>query len=118
MNQQKIDELRDYYDTTDTSDQMDGGTWETDVEDNPMITTSLRLPKDVLDWVRAVAAAEHVKPTALIRQWVEEQHQGDYRIRRASGQDMKVEQRLRRLEHAVFDDSNVLTSPNPRSPSE
>jgi hypothetical protein len=72
---------------------MEGGRWETEVDPDPMVTTSLRLPKSLLDWIRSQAAAEHVKPTALIRQWIEE--------RRASG-DQSVAARLARLENHVF----------------
>ena len=39
---------------------------------DPMITTSLRLPKSVLDRVRLLAARDGVKPTALIRRWTEQ----------------------------------------------
>ena len=147
MDKQQIDELRDHYDNTDTSDQMDGGTWETDVDPNPMVTTSLRLPKDVLDWVREQAAEQHAKPTALIRQWIEQRRafsQGAHRL--AIGElagiqgasellaaplplggnrtrfhhptfPSGIEQRLQRLEHAVFDDSDSIVTA-PRSPSE
>lgn len=47
---------------------------DTDPEDahDPMITTSLRLPKSVLDRVRLLAARDGVKPTALIRRWTEQ----------------------------------------------
>lgn len=100
MTNQKIDELRGHYDATDTSDQMDDATWETDVDPNPMVTTSLRLPKDVLDWVREQAAEQHTKPTALIRQWIEQRRAGHRAIAPSA-----VEDRLQRLEHAVFDSS-------------
>ena len=40
--------------------------------DDPMITTSLRLPQSVLDRVRLLAARNGVKPTALIRRWTEQ----------------------------------------------
>jgi hypothetical protein len=39
---------------------------------DPMITTSLRLPQSVLDRVRVLAARDGVKPTALIRRWTEQ----------------------------------------------
>jgi hypothetical protein len=52
-------------DTPDTPDP--------DQEDanDPMITTSLRLPQSVLDHVRLLAAQHGMKPTALIRRWIE-----------------------------------------------
>ncbi|MDN5915042.1 MAG: hypothetical protein L0I76_08035 [Pseudonocardia sp.] len=117
MNKQKTDELRDHYDTTDTSDQMDGGTWETDVDPNPMVTTSLRLPKDVLDWVREQAAEQHTKPTALIRQWIEQRQAISRRPHKlvTGGRPAELEERLQRLEQAVFEGSEDLVQA-PRHP--
>ena len=93
MNEKDLARLREHYDTTDVSDAIDRGKWETDTQSDPMVTTSLRLPKSVLDWVRAEAEAQHVKPTALIRQWIED--------RRSANSD-PVTTRLERLEAAVF----------------
>ncbi len=63
---------------------------------DPMITTSLRLPKSLLDWVREQAAAEHTKPTALIRRWIEQRRDDDSLT--AGGATARIE----RLEQAVF----------------
>lgn len=41
-----------------------------------MITTSLRLPRSLLAWVRTQAAEQHVKPTAWIRELLEQQRAG------------------------------------------
>ncbi|MFC0434097.1 CopG family transcriptional regulator [Kutzneria buriramensis] len=49
---------------TPTPDQEDAN--------DPMITTSLRLPQSVLDRVRVLATRDGVKPTALIRRWTEQ----------------------------------------------
>ncbi len=92
----ELNEIRDHYDTTDTSAEMDEGVWETDVDADPMVTTSLRLPKSLLDWVRAQAATEQVRPTALIRRWIK-QHRG------REGEAGNVTARVARLERAVFD---------------
>jgi len=73
----RIEELRDYYDSHDTSAEMEQGQWETDVVDDPMITTSLRLPKSLLDWVRDQAGAEHAKPSAWIRALIERTRTGN-----------------------------------------
>lgn len=73
MNDCEMSELREHFDATDLSGDIDAATWDTDVDDDPMIVTSLRLPKSLLDWVRARAEAERTKPTALIRRWVEDQ---------------------------------------------
>jgi predicted DNA binding CopG/RHH family protein len=72
MNDQ-IKKMRDYADDVDLSDEIEQGHWETDVTDDPMVTTSLRLPKSLLDWIRARAAEQHVKPTAWIRDILEQQ---------------------------------------------
>ena len=62
-----------------------------------MVTTSLRLPKSLLDWVREQSAAQHVRPSGLIRQWIEQ--------RRDAGGAAGIEDlaaRPERLEHTVF----------------
>ncbi|MGQ0779138.1 MAG: hypothetical protein ACT4NY_32785 [Pseudonocardiales bacterium] len=88
----RIDELAEYYDTHDTSAEMEHGHWETDTVADPMITTSLRMPKSLLDWVRAQAEAAHVKPTALIRRWIEQQR----------AEETNLDARVSRLEQVVF----------------
>jgi len=67
------DELRDHFDVTDLTDAVETATWETDVDPEPMIVTSVRLPKSLLDWLRERASTENVKPTTLIRRWIEDQ---------------------------------------------
>ena len=96
MDERKLAQLRDYYDTADLSAEIEHAHWETDVEPDPMVTTSLRLPKSVLDWVRQQAETEHVKPTALIRRWIEEQ-----REERAKDVSGRLERLVERLEVAV-----------------
>lgn len=94
MTPDELAALREYYDNTSTADDMlTGGRWETDVDPDPMVTTSLRLPKSLLDWVREQAVEQRVKPTALIRRWIED---------RRAGADDDVVGRLTRLEQAVF----------------
>jgi predicted DNA binding CopG/RHH family protein len=73
---EKFQKIRDYADSHDLSEEIEKGHWEADVADDPMITTSLRLPKSLLDWVRAQAAEQHVKPTAWIRELLEQQRSG------------------------------------------
>lgn len=102
MDRETIARLREHYDTTDTSAEMEDGAWETDVDPDPMITTSVRLPKSVLDQLRARATAEGVKPTALIRKWTEERLAGGSSSGPASGSPT-VEERLARLERQVVE---------------
>ncbi len=95
MDDKAMRELREHYDSQSTASEMETGTWETDVQADPMITTSLRLPKSLLDWVRDQADSQQLKPTALIRRWIEE--------RRAAGAPSDdVSARLKRLEDVVF----------------
>lgn len=72
MDDRERDALREHFDTTDLADSIDSATWETEVDPDPMIVTSVRLPKSLLDWVREQAAVEQLKPTALIRRWIED----------------------------------------------
>jgi len=56
MNKQELARLRDHYDNNSTAEDMENGVWETDVDPDPMVTTSLRLPKLLLDWVQCHVA--------------------------------------------------------------
>lgn len=98
----KLNEIAEYAQTHDFSTEMEQGVWETDTETDPMVTTSLRLPKSLLDWVRAQAAAQHVRPSVLIRQWIEQCRDAGG----ASGlEDLSA--RVQRLEQAVFPDTRA-----------
>lgn len=67
----KIDELRDYYDNTDTSESIKNATWDDTITEDPMVGITVRFPKSALDRVRATADTRGVKVTALIRDLVE-----------------------------------------------
>lgn len=98
----KLNEIAAHAEKHDFSTEMEEGVWETDTEADPMVTTSLRLPKSLLDWVREEAAAQHVRPSGLIRQWIEQ--------RRDTGGAAGIEDlatRLERLEHKVFSDTET-----------
>ncbi len=98
----KLDEIAAHAQTHDFSAEMEKGVWESETEADPMVTTSLRLPKSLLDWVREQAAAQHVRPSVLIRQWLEQ--------RRDAGAEAGVEglaARIDRLERAVFPDTKA-----------
>lgn len=93
----KLDEIAAHAQGHDFGDEMEKGVWEDDTDPDPMITTSLRMPKSLLDWVRERAADQHVRPSVLIRQWVEQ--------RRDAGGGAGVEDlavMVDRLEQAVF----------------
>jgi hypothetical protein len=71
--QGKLEELATYFDKHDFSAEMEEGKWVTpETETEPMITTSLRLPRSVMDAVRSEANGRGIKPTQLVREWVEE----------------------------------------------
>ena len=93
----KHDEIAGYAQHHDFATEMEQGTWEADTEADRMITTSVRLPKSLLDWVRQRAAAQHVRPSVLIRQWIE-QRRDTSEIEDAGDLTARVD----RLERAVF----------------
>jgi hypothetical protein len=99
---ERVEALREHYDTTDQSLMVERAVLETDVVADPMVTTSLRLPKSLLDWVRVQAEQQDLKPTALIRRWVEER-------RRAVEGHGGMEERLARVERRLDD----LTAASP-----
>lgn len=98
----KLDEIAEYAQSHDFATEMEQGTWEADTEADPMVTTSVRLPKSLLDWVRGNAASQHVRPSTLIRQWLEQQRDAD-----AVGGTADLATRVARLETAVFTGSRA-----------
>jgi predicted DNA-binding ribbon-helix-helix protein len=98
----KLDEIAEYAQSHDFAAEMQDGVWEDEVAADPMVTTSVRLPKSLLDWVREQAEREHVRPSVLIRQWLE-QH-------REVGTNTSVQNlaaRVTRLEGTVFPDTRA-----------
>lgn len=74
----KHDELREYYDRTDTSERLaDAVLEQPDAGAEAMVTYALRLPKPVLDGLRAAAEARGVRVSALMRTWLEERLGGE-----------------------------------------
>lgn len=98
----KLDDIVEYAETHDFAAEMERGTWEEDTEPDPMVTTSVRLPKSLLDWVRDRAASHHVRPSVLIRQWLEQQRDADN-----AGRAEDLGARVARLETAVFPESSA-----------
>lgn len=96
MDDHRLDELREYFDGADLTDAVDAAEWETEVDTDPMVVTSVRLPKSLLDWVRERAAAEKIKPTALIRRWIEEQQDASF-AGTPAGDDTTVAQLAERV---------------------
>ena len=98
----KLEEIAAHAETHDFADEMRDALWEDETQVDPMITTSLRLPKSLLDWVRERAAEQHVRPSVLIRQWLEQRRDAGGA---AGAEDLVV--RIGRLEEAVFADKRV-----------
>lgn len=71
MDEKKLEELRDYYDCTDTSAEIANAELDDEIVISPMVGITVRLPAEVLQRVRDLAAQENVKTTALIRRWIE-----------------------------------------------
>lgn len=90
----ELEALAEYYDTHEVLPDKDGQ-W---VEPQPMVTTSLRLPKPVVQAVKAEARQLGVRHTVLLRSIIE-QH-----VRNPDDQRWaQVEQRLDRIEEQLAD---------------
>ncbi len=89
----ELERLAGYYGTHDTSEEMAHGEW---VEPQPMATTSLRLPVEVIEELKRQARARHVRYTSYVRSILE----------RVAGSGTEPEladitERLERIERAV-----------------
>jgi predicted DNA binding CopG/RHH family protein len=89
----ELDELAEYYDSHDTSAEMEHGEW---VEPQPMATTSLRLPADVIDQLKLQARARRVRYTSYVRSILERAAHGD-----PAPEIADITERLERIERAV-----------------
>jgi hypothetical protein len=89
----ELERLAEYYDTHDTSTEMDNGDW---VEPQPMATTSLRLPADVIDQLKQQARTRHVRYTTYVRSILERA------ARSGSPPELaEITERLERIERAL-----------------
>lgn len=93
----ELERLAGYYDSHDTSAEMEHGEW---VEPQPMATTSLRLPADVIDQLKRQARARHVRYTSYVRSILERAARGG-----ALPEIADITERLERIERAVTGDS-------------
>ncbi len=89
----ELERLAEYYDTHDTSTEMDNGDW---VEPQPMATTSLRLPADVIDQLKQQARTRHVRYTAYVRSILERAARGG-----SPPELAEITERLDRIERAL-----------------
>jgi predicted DNA-binding protein len=92
----ELDELAAYYDAHDTAAEMEHGRW---VDPRPMTTTSLRLPAEVVEALKARARRRGVRYTALLREIVERAVRGE---QAEEGGDLaQINRRLARIEDAL-----------------
>jgi hypothetical protein len=69
----KFRELAEHYDTTDLAEHIEQASWEDpETVREPMVTYALRLPKPVIDRLRATAEQRGIKVSTLMREWLEE----------------------------------------------
>jgi predicted DNA binding CopG/RHH family protein len=64
-----MDELREHYDHTDQAAALAEATRET-ATGPVLVSTSIRLPKTLMDAVRTRAAAAGIPATTLMRDWI------------------------------------------------
>lgn len=64
----ELERLAEYYGSHDTSTEMEHGEW---VEPQPMATTSLRLPTEVISQLKQQARARHLRYTSYVRSILE-----------------------------------------------
>jgi uncharacterized protein YdiU (UPF0061 family) len=72
FDREQLEQLAEDYEAGDASAELERAEYDDSTTAEPMVTTSLRLPKPVMDAVRAAADVRGMKPTALMREWVEQ----------------------------------------------
>ncbi|GAA1708810.1 hypothetical protein GCM10009745_65860 [Kribbella yunnanensis] len=87
----ELESLADYYDTHDTGSEMADGEWV----EPPMVTTSLRLPKPLVDALKVEAGQQHIRHTALMRKVLAAYVSGD------AIQPAEIIDRLERIERLL-----------------
>lgn len=100
VDEKRLERLAEYYDARDISEEIEKAELEQHAPvDDVMIVSSIRLPKPLMDRVREAALEEGVKPTALMRRWIEE---GLTRGERSADQGTEQLDRLSELMHQVI----------------
>jgi predicted DNA-binding protein len=93
---EELEELAAYYDTHDTSAEMEHGQW---VDPRPMKTTSLRLPTDVVEALKALARGQGMRYTAVVREIIEQAVSGAHPVH--DEELAQINERLTRIEAAL-----------------
>jgi predicted DNA binding CopG/RHH family protein len=70
MKKDKLEELREYYDNASLPESVERSSRDDHVTDEVMVSTSIRLPRSLMEQVRQHAEAAGIPATTLIRQWV------------------------------------------------
>ncbi len=118
--QEDIEALASHYDTHDTTAELASATRDEDVTVEPMVTTSLRLPRSVMQDVRDEARRAGVRPTALMRGWIEERARAATQAQGVAGAPRNVPSVLfagegkSRVQHAGNPEHIVLVDENGR----
>lgn len=109
---EELEDLAAYYDTHDTSGEMEAGQW---VDPRPMKTTSLRLPAEVVDALKTLAQSRGVRYTALVREIVEQAVHGAWLSE--SEELAEINERLARIEAVVTGQAEETPSRHQRRAS-
>lgn len=88
-----LERLAGYYGDHDTSEEMGHGEW---VEPQPMATTSLRLPAEVIGQLKRQAKDRHLRYTSYVRLILERAAAADPQPELAD-----ITERLERIERAL-----------------
>ncbi|MGI8677075.1 MAG: hypothetical protein ACR2LX_00015 [Jatrophihabitans sp.] len=73
MTPEQLRELAEHYDNTDLSDHIEHAAWEeSEAVGEPMVIYALRLPKPVIDRLRAAAEDRGIMVSTLMREWLAE----------------------------------------------
>lgn len=70
MNKDKLSELREYYDNSSLPDSVDRAVRDDQIADEVLVSTSIRLPRSLMEQVRRRAELAGVPATTLMRQWI------------------------------------------------
>lgn len=71
VDDKRLEELAEYYGDRDLSEEIGSADLQRSPGDQVMVVTSLRVPKPLMDRVRDAATDEGLKPSALMRYWIE-----------------------------------------------
>ena len=61
----RLDQIAADAEAHDFATERESATWEDETETDPIVTTSLRLPKSLLDWIRE-RAIEHFPAATVV----------------------------------------------------